>query len=1068
MGFIRLLLRNALLVHLLTLFLVVIGLLAALTLRREAFPAVNFDIVVVTTVYPGAAPLEVELYVTDLIEEELGKVTGIKKIDSLSTEGFSLITVALEPDLSEREKDATIADLQRAVDRVQNLPSELPNPPLVKAIDSGDTPVIEVTMRLENGSYARLHELAEDLAERIEAIPDVEGVDKKGWEEREFWVEVDPGALRRYNLSLEHMIGTLAARNLNMPGGSLDAKDGELLVRTIGEVTTPAAIESVILRANDAGVLVRVGDVAKVRDTFEERTRIYRTNGSEAINLLVTKSAEGDILRLVAAVKAIAEPFAADYAAEGLRISYVNDFSAFVRNRLGVLTSNGAMGIALVLVTLLVLLSRGMAFVTALGMPLAFLGTFLVMSWLGTTINLISMFGMIIVLGMIVDDAIIVAENIWQHYEMGKSPTHAVIDGTTEVFFPVLSTIATTVAAFSPMLMMSGIFGKFIAEIPTVVVVALCVSLVEAFLVLPLHAFEVLRWDHARARIKARRAGSDAVEHKAKAHASSDGLFERLTRLYVLTLRLALRGRYAVVGGIFMLLLFSLWWSKTQMQFILFPATGVEAFFIRADQPLGTSLGTTSERFKVIEQAIAALPDNELKDYVLYAGVQQNDPNDPFTQRGSHLGQIVVYLTNANARDREAQEIIAALRPVVEEAAGKAAFTKVAFEMQRTGPPVGKPVAIRVQGDSLERLDQVADQVATELAGIEGVSDITKDFQPGKDELQVIVDEKAVALAGMTVQQVALQVRTALAGTVATWVRRDGDRIALRVRFPEEDRRKVSSVANLMIPNRFGNLVPLSQVAHLEQRPGLAAVIHRDERRTVTVSAAVDEKITSSQAVNAGFAPVMARLMEQHPDTILSAGGEFEDTQESLDSLGRAFIIALGLIFLILATQFGSVTQPFVVMSAIPFGIIGVIWAFWVHGTPLSFIGMIGMIGLSGVVINDSIVLVSFLNDMKRGGMTVFEAAVEAGRRRFRAVWLTTLTTIFGLLPLVYGIGGEDKFLAPAALALGYGLMFGTVLILIFIPALYLIHDDLGRMVRWVLGKFVDLSEDDSEVEHQV
>jgi multidrug efflux pump subunit AcrB len=388
--------------------------------------------------------------------------------------------------------------------------------------------------------------------------------------------------------------------------------------------------------------------------------------------------------------------------------------------------------------------------------------------------------------------------------------------------------------------------------------------------------------------------------------------------------------------------------------------------------------------------------------------------------------------------------------------------------MQRTGPPVGKPVAIRVQGDSLERLNVVADQVAKELAGIEGVSDITKDFQPGKDELQVIVDEQAVARAGMTVQQVALQVRTALAGTISTWVRRDGDRIALRIRLPEEDRRRVSSVANLMIPNRFGNLVPLSQVAHLEQRPGLAAVIHRDERRTITVSAAVDEKITSSQAVNAGFAPVMTRLMEQHPDTILSAGGEFEDTQESLDSLMQAFVVALGLIFLILATQFGSVTQPFVVMSAIPFGIIGVIWAFWAHGTPLSFIGMVGMIGLSGVVINDSIVLVSFLNDMKRGGMTVFEAAVEAGRRRFRAVWLTTLTTIFGLLPLVYGIGGEDKFLAPAALALGYGLMFGTVLILIFIPALYLIHDDLGRMVRWVLGKFVDLSEDDNEVEHQV
>jgi len=1046
-------LRNSMLLNLLTVFVMGLGVMAALEMRRSAFPEVDFDLAVVSTVYPGASPREVEADVTDKIEDELEEVSGIKEFVGVSYEGYSLITVTLDPDQSERKKNKVIADVQQAVERTQDLPDSLPEPPLVDEVESGDMPVIEVAMTGDM-PYATLHTYADQLADRLEAISDISEVDRRGYEDEEFWVEIDQRRLDRNQVPLELLIGRLASRNMNVPGGALKSPDGELLVRTIGEVSNAEAIGDVVLRANDAGRAIRVRDVASVKATYEDATRLYRTNGTPSINMLVMKSSDGDIIRLVDKVKAETQRFQAGIDDGRLKISHVNDVSFFVKRRLGVLINNGALGIGLVLLGLFLFLSKSIALVAAAGLPIAFLGTFLVMGTSGMTINLISMFGLIIVLGLLVDDAIIVAENIWQHYEAGESALSATTKGVREVFWPVTATILTTVAAFSPMLMVGGIFGKFLAEMPKVVIVALAASLIEAMLILPLHAYDMLKWREGwrRRRARARGADAEAAEQAAHPRAKPHRLLDPTVRGYERLLRGVLKLRYLFILLILGVFGFSLWWSQAHMQTILFPSEGVEAFFVRADQPIGTSLETTAERMQAIERAVETLDANELMDYVTTVGVQQNDPQDPFTERGSHLAQIAVYLTGANERKRTAKEIINALRAPVEQAAEQAGFERVVFEQVQTGPPIGKPVAIRVEGENLQRLDVLADDIAEKLATYPGVSDIDKDFRPGKDELKVTIDEAAAARMLLSVEQIARQIRTVFAGTIASHVRKDGEQVPIRVRFPKADRQRRATLENLKLANSAGMLIPLRRVASFERAPGLTSIIHRDTHRTVTVTAALDEKITSSQATNEAIRPYLEDLETAHPGIMIETGGEYEDTQEGLADLRKAFFVALGLILLILAGQFRSLTQPLVVAAAIPFGLTGVIWAFYFHGLPLSFIGMIGAIGLTGVIVNDSIVLVDFINKARERGSEVREAVVYAARRRFRAVWLTTITTIAGVLPLVYGIGGTDPFLRPAAIALGYGLLFGTVLILLFVPSMYVIRADIAGL----LGKWLD------------
>ena len=1041
------------LLNLITILIIVLGGIKTYQMNKEAFPAIDFDIVSILTIYPGASPSESELYVTNPIEDELKKVSGIDKVESTSVENWSSVIVYIDPERSDAQKNKTISDIQRAVDTVKDLPDEIPDPPKVESIDSGDMPVLEVSL-YGNKTYAELHEIGVAIAERLEDLADVKDANIRGFREKEFWIEVDPDKLAKYNIGLSSITLALKSRNLNLPGGVLKGSGGEILVRTIGEIQTAEQISNLVLRNNSAGITIKIRDIGEVRETFEEQKKIYRSNAQNSINILVNKKATGDIIDLVEDVKRETRNYLQLTNNDDIEVAFINDMSVFVKNRLGVLLSNGYIGTGLVLLVLLLFLSKGIAFVTALGMPVAFLGCLMVMGYMGTTVNLISMFALVIVLGMLVDDAIIVAENIWQYYENGETPFDACVKGTTEVFWPVTATIATTIAAFSPLLMISGIFGKFIAVMPQVVIIALIASLVEAMLVLPSHAYEILKLGEQFGTSKKKRnKKGEAKTPRVHEVGFVEKFVNRAIDFYEKLLGYSLRFRYLITAIFIILLSVSSWYAQTKMKKILFPTEGIEAFFVRVSSPHKTSLLRTSEKIAALEKVIANLPASELKDYVAHIGEIRDDQQDPLARYGAHVAQIQVFLTPEKDRERSADEIIDFLRIELAPLKTQQEFDELYFSPIRLGPPVGKPVAIRIRGENLEEMNGISDLVQKELTSIEGVSDIADNYNQGKDELKIIVDEQKAAQSLLSVQEIALHVRAAIEGQISSYIRKDGDRIAVRVRYQESERKETEDLKRTRIVNRAGHMVKLSNVATFEESESVQAIIHHDYKRTITVTANVDEALTSSSQVNETIAPFLVTLQNKFPLLTIEKGGEYQDTDESIESLGEAFLVAIVLIFVILATQFRSLTQPLVVMLVIPFGSIGVVAAFVAHDMPLSFLGMIGLIGLSGVVVNDSIVLVDFINNARAKGMGVYEAIIYAGRRRFRAVWLTTLTTVFGLIPLVYGWGGHDLFLKPAATALGYGLIFGTLLVLFLVPTVYLIRVDAIKLLHKLIPK---------------
>ena len=1016
--------KNSLLVNLLSILLIIAGLFALSTINREAFPIFSFDIVLVTTIFPGSPAQEVEKLITIPLEEEIKGVNGIDEMFSDSQENASVIVLKLDPD--NKNLDKVVRDIQRAVDRVNDLPEEAEDPE-VNELSTRETPVIEVSMSGDLPE-SELQKYAEILEDRLEEIDGLAKVQRRGWRDPEIWVEVEPAKLKQYYVSPREIMEALRAKNINLPGGKMRTGDSEANVRVLGEFKTPKEVEEVIIRANDIGNWLRVKDVARVVPAFEDEDRFYRTEGTRALRLVLVKKEQGDAIALVDRAKVIIEEFRKS-APDELEIILVNDLSFYIRRRLGVLTSNGIIGIILVLVSLFIFLSRPVAFFTALGLPIAFLTTFAIMGYFGISINLITLFGLILVLGMIVDDGIIIAENVYRHIEDGMLPREAAIYGTGEVIKPVTATILTTVAAFSPLLFMSGIIGKFIRGIPLVVIIALLASMLEAFVILPSHLADFVR--------------PPKKDQYGKIRSKKDSRwYKALLGGYTALVTLAVRLRYLVFCIFILALVACVTLAVTDMKLILFPQVGIEQFFIRAEGEVGCALEKTRDMLKPIEGLVGALPGEELETYVTTVGAVENDPNDPFGVYGSHVAQIHVYLTPTDDRARDADEIIKSLR---KEAEKIGEFKKITFEKIRHGPPVGKAVAAQIKGDDFDISEPIAEEIKEYLQSVKGVIDIGDDYGPGKDEIEIIIDEEKAALAGLSVSEVAASIRNAINGGIATKIRPEKaeEEIDVLVRYPPGERNKIGVFENLLIPNRYGKLIPLSRIATLDRHPGVTAIKHDEGKRVVSVTANVDEAVTTSREVNLDLAERFSAISEEYFGYSLKTGGEWEETQKSMNSLFKSFGIAGFLVFMILAANFRSLVQPLIVMLAIPFGFIGVIIGFYVHDLPLSFMALLGVVGLAGVVVNDSIVLVEFINTLRREGHDRRSSIIQGCRLRLRPVLLTTITTVLGLVSVAYMIGGGDPFIRPAAMAIVWGLSFATLLTLILIPCVYAIMDDI-------------------------
>ncbi|MCM8812475.1 MAG: efflux RND transporter permease subunit [Candidatus Omnitrophica bacterium] len=1024
--------KHPLFVNLCTIMVCVAGIASMFLLQREMFPNISFDTVIVATQFRGAAAEDVEKLVTVPLEKELREVDDIDDMLSASREGASTITLVINPDA--RDKAKVVDDIQKAVDRVTALPDGVDDRPLVQEITSKQIPVIKISLSGGADEFV-LRRYAEQLRDQLADVPGVAAVDRMGWRKEEFWVEPDLSIMRRRHISMEEIMQALGSRNVTIPGGKLKLPDEEWSIKTLGEFSSKEEMEQVIIRANDQGNVVRVNDVAQVRHTFEDQNELYKAMGKRSITLVVLKKEKSDAIEVVDAVRKKIGAFQAKLPPD-LKCSAYDDLSYYIKRRLGVLSSNGLYGFVLVLLVLFIYLHFTPAFFTALGIPITIFATLAIMQLTGININMMSMVGLIIVLGMVVDDAIIVCENVYRYVEAGMPVREAVLQGTAEVIAPVTATIVTTIVAFSPLMFMRGIIGKFIYYIPLMVIIALLVSLVESFICLPSHLADFLK----------------PVQPKNGKAAHGGFGFHVLVAMYQKILSTALRWRYAVAALAFAAFIGAIatvafgWFG---MKFVLFPARGIEEFLIYAEAPVGTPLEKMNMLLQPVEDAVAAVPNKYVAafDTVIGMASQGGRAGDPYARYGTHLATLTVYLTPLQDRDKEAREIIALVRPKL---AGIAGFDKLYLNEVKPGPPVGKAVDVQIRGEEFFTLREIADKIKKFLRAAPGVSDIADSYDLGNRELRVVVDHETAARAGLTVGRIAAAVRTAFDGGLATTIKQSKaeDEIKVLVRLPLEQRQDRRIFSELLIPNTAGNLVPLSAVARLEEQQSMRTITHLDGKRSLSVTAEVDAgKKTSPLQVNRAVAKQFRNLADEYPGYEIRFKGEQEETNKSLRSLVIAFLIALLSIFMILAVQFDSLVQPFIVMLTIPFSLTGVVISFLAHGEPLSFLAIVGIVGLAGVVVNDSIVLVDFINKLRQQAKGLRESIVQAACLRLRPIMLTTWTTVLGLSTVTYGIGGFDPFLKPLTLAMGWGLFFSTALTLIVIPCVYAIVDDLTMKI---------------------
>ncbi len=1016
-SFFRFFAKRHILATLITIMTILLGLHTLMGIKRDIYPQVDFGLMSIITRYPGASPEDVELNVTNNIEEELKSVEGIDKVTSISMENVSLIQAFIDMDVKDQKKVKD--DIREAVGRVTDFPGDVTESPFIQELNSTNSEVIEVGLT-GNIPYRELREHARLFEKKLKNISGVSRLEKYGYRAQEIKVEVAPRAVEKYQIPLREIIGAIKGRNIRGTAGSFESYTSEKNLVTLAQFRDPQEVGDVIVRSTFDGPMVRVRDLAIVKEDFEDEKVLSRINGKTAISFLVFLGKSADGIRTCDAVKKLVEK-ENKHLPENVKLLYSNDTSRIVRKSFKVVITNGIIGLILVVIVLAVFLNIRTAFWVAMGIPVAMMGTFFLLPLFGVYLDTITLSGIILVIGIIVDDAIIIAENVFRRREMGDAPLDAAVEGISEVFRPVLTTVFTTILVFAPMFFMPGIFGKYVMVIPLGISIALFVSLGEAMVALPAHLLPGLRGNGT----------------KSAGHSWFNAVRDRYRSLMTLVLKL----RYVFVIVFVIFLAGSFWYAKNFMKFNLFPADDAQEFFLVIELPTGTSLISTSNKVKEIEEFIAELAEQELASFITRIG-----QNVLINAESENYAAIRVVLTPYSERDRTADQIVEHLRLKTDKLDG---FNKVLYHVVSGGPPVGKPINIQVVGSDDAIRTQLADTVEASLSAIKGVKDITRDDKGGKDQIEIKIDFDKLSRLGLTVADVAQNVRIAYDGEVVTSVRYGDEDINFRVLIEEKSRKQLKPLKKLLIPNRQGRLIPLKNVAKLEAGPGKSDYRHFNGERTITIEADLNQEITTTmEASEILFGNI--DLDKDWPGMQLLKGGEVIETEESMAGLYRTLIIAILGVYFLLVLLFNSLTQPFLVMLAMPFGITGVIVAFGLHGMPLSFMGTMGIIGLCGVVVNDSLVLVNHINDLKqeRPDEPVKQLVAEGTANRLRAIIMTTLTTVAALLPLAYGIGGTATFMGPMAMAMGWGLVFATPLTLVLVPSFFVIGLDIKGVIK--------------------
>ena len=1028
----KLSINNPVLVHMITIAVIVFGSYMLINMPRELERDMSFNWAFVSVVYPGVSPEEMEKLITKPIEDEIADVNKIESITSTATEGFTGLSVKFDQNISRDEFDKLYQDLRTELDKVNNLPEDAEDPTMFKLESNTLTPVIDVVVAGGLPEKER-RELAEELQDEIEAVEDVLEVSVYGIRDRQIWIEVDPDRLDRYSLTLQQVVGALAAKNMNVPAGELKIGQLEYLLRTVGEFDSIDQIQNVIVRQIPGGGKIRVSHIAQVRDTYEEPTIISRLNGKPAITLSVAKRGEGSTIEIVDTVRTIVEKYRTNRLPEGAEITLVNDSSIHIRNSLGKLQYNALFGVLLVLLVLYLFMGLRNAIFVAIGIPLTLLITFGLMGVANESINNMSLFGLVLVLGIIVDDAIIVMENVYRRMQEDEPPIQAAINGAYEVAWPVITASLTTAAIFLPLALLPGIVGKFMKIIPIIVGLTLAASLFECFFILPSH---IADWG------------------KVGRSKSQDRLMRYLLKPYTRLLTFAVRHRYWVLAGIVGCLLLS---------FVPIPLGLVEVDMFRGDEypmifvhvtmPIGTRLETTDDVIREFEAVTLEMPKSEIKAVITRTGFHEID--NGFNQRNGNLGTLHVEVAEAKERERTLDQIIAELRQKFSRITGP---ERVGFQTREEGPPDGADVEVIVKGKYFDELEAITDILKSELANTPGVTDIRDNYALGQEEIKLHIDEDKANEYGLTLQQIAFTARNAFEGAKAT-VFRDGDEeIDVVVKFSESGSATLKDVENLKLMGATGVPVPLRDVAQMSVVQGYSTIHRYKQERAITITANVNKDVNSTVNVNQRLRGRFNHISLRYPGYTLESGGEFAEFQQVFRDIPIFFAFGIILVYFILGTQFKSFLQPLIILTTVPFAFIGAMVGLTTSGNPLSVASTYGLVALAGIVINDSIVLVEFINRQRIAGVGKWQAIINGGRTRLRPILLTSITTVSGLLPMALGVGGRSAIWMPMASTIVWGLSVATLLTLFVIPAFYAITDDI-RQWRGVRVEDTDIEK---------
>lgn len=1042
--------------NLLMLIIILVGLLGLSSLTREVFPEFTSEFIHVQVVYKGASAEEVEETICQRIEEELEGVEGIEEVRSTSRENAGMVVVEVADGYEVRD---VLKDVENAVDQIDNFPEDAEDP-IIWELERIER-VCTLTLWAERMPIKDLVALAEVIESELLALDGVSLVELSGFSEHQIRVEVKEDELLARGLTIGDVAREIRTQSIDLPAGSVETSEREIKIRVVDQRRWAEDFRDLTVQVNRQGARILLRDVATVRDTFEDEWNqttfldvagLGKPSGGQSpsgqfrarrsVNLEVRKTRSEDTIRVADVVKQYSARRRATLP-EGVHLSFWGDWSFYVKDRLGMLVQNGVLGFILVFFTLWALLHFRLAFWVAVGIPISFLGTLYAMNLGGMSLNMITMFSLIMAVGIIVDDAIVIGENIYAHYCRGKPAMEAAVDGTREVALGVIASMLTTVAVFMPLLTMAGEVGKVMRAMPIGVVVALSVSLIEAFFILPNHLTHSLR--------KMPKALSGA-------RARINGFVEWFTgRVYGPVLGWSVRRPLIPVAAVVMLFLLSLGiLLGGRLEFRLFPELDGDHLTAEVELPHGTDLARTKQIVARLEQALVGeggvndyfRPRHHGKELVRQVSTSfgftttiRDEPGLPET--GSHLAQVVGELLSADRRDATCDEILRVWAERVEQLGGVPDAISLTFDQMQVTPG-GKAVDIQLRGRDLRDLRRASQQLRQKLRTYPGIYNVDDNLRAGKEEVLVRLKPVARPL-GISSASLAMQLREAFWGSIAQEFQRGPDTFEVEVLYAPADRRSLADLEDFKVRTPDGRAVPFREVATAEKQRGYSQIVRVDGRRTVSVTADLDTAEGNAALIVADLrASFLPEFLERNPGVAVNLEGQQKETEETSESLRRGFLIGLCIIFILLSFVFKSYVEPLIVMAAIPFGLTGAVAGHLLMGYDWTMPSSVGFISLSGIVVNDSIVLVAFIKLRLAEGKHLFEAVHQAGMQRFRPVFLTSATTVAGLLPMMLETSLQAQFLVPMAIAISFGLMFATVLVLLLVPCLYSILARLG------------------------